>query len=86
MLLHGGHVGGQEQKHFSPLAAKLCFRVNSSRKNSIVLTPNMAALSRGCIRSGDLSGQSSLFPLPEAPFPTGIRRAEEIQGKEARVC
>lgn len=30
---HGGHVGGHE---------------NSSRKSSIVLTPNMAALSRCC--------------------------------------
>ena len=45
---HGGHVGGQEQKHFSPLGTKLYFHVNSSRKYSFVLTPNMAALSRGC--------------------------------------
>ena len=45
---HGGHVGDQEQKHFSPLGTKLYFHVNSSRKTSIVLTPNMAALSRGC--------------------------------------
>ena len=45
---HGGHVGGQEQKHFSPLGTKLHFHVNYSRKSSIVLTPNMAALSRGC--------------------------------------
>ena len=36
------------QKHFSPLGTKLYFNVNSSRKTSIVLTPNMAALSRGC--------------------------------------
>jgi len=42
------HVGGQEQKHFSPLGTKLYFHVNSPRKNSIVLTSNMAALSRGC--------------------------------------
>ena len=35
-------------KHFSPLGTKRYFPVNSSRKNSIVLTPNMAALSRGC--------------------------------------
>ena len=28
--------------------SKLFFHVNSSRKNSFVLTPNMAALSRGC--------------------------------------
>ena len=47
-LRHGGHVGGQEQKHFSPLGTKLYFHVNSSRKYSFVLTPNMAALSRGC--------------------------------------
>ena len=44
---HGSHVSGQEQKHFSSLGTKLYFHVNSSRKNSIVLTPNMAALSRG---------------------------------------
>ena len=35
---HGGHVDGQEQKHFSPLGTKRYFHVNSSRKNSIVLT------------------------------------------------
>ena len=45
---HGGHVGGPEQKHSSPLGTKLYFHVNSSRKDSFVLTPNMAALSRGC--------------------------------------
>ena len=45
---HGGHVGGQAQKHFSPLGTKLYFHVNSSRKYSFVLTPNMAALSHGC--------------------------------------
>ena len=32
---------------FSPLGTKLYFHVNSSRKNSVVLTPNIAALSRG---------------------------------------
>ena len=45
---HGGHFGSQEQKHFSPLGSKLHFCVNSLRKNSIVLTTNMAASSRGC--------------------------------------
>ena len=35
-------------KAFSPLGTKLYFQVNSSRKYSFVLTPNMAALSRGC--------------------------------------
>ena len=29
---HGGYVGGQEQKHFSPLGTKPYFHVNSSRK------------------------------------------------------
>ena len=29
---HGGCVGGQEQKHFSPLGTNLYFHVNSSRK------------------------------------------------------
>ena len=37
---HGGHVGGREQKHFSPLGTKLYFHVHSSRKYSFVLTPN----------------------------------------------
>ena len=32
----------------SPLGTKLCFHVNSSRKNSTVPTPNMTALSHGC--------------------------------------
>ena len=36
---HGGHVGDQEQKHFSPLEIKLYFHVNSLRKNSIVYWP-----------------------------------------------
>ena len=38
----------QEQKHFSPLGNKLYFHVNSSRINSIVLTPNIATLFRVC--------------------------------------
>ena len=37
------YVSGQEQKHFAPPGTKLYFHVNSSKKNSIVLTPNMAA-------------------------------------------
>ena len=45
---HGGHVASQEQKHFSPLGTKLHLHVNSARKNSVALTPYMAALSRGC--------------------------------------
>ena len=45
---HSGHVGGQGQKHFSPLGTKLYFHVNFSSKRSIILTPNRAALSRGC--------------------------------------
>ena len=44
----GVHVCGQEQKHFAPLGTKLCCDVYSSKKNSIVLTPNIAALSHGC--------------------------------------
>ena len=41
---HGGHADGQEQMYFSPMGTKLYFQVNSSTKNSIVLSPNMAAL------------------------------------------
>ena len=38
-----------KNKGFFLLATKLHFHVNSSRKNkSIALTPNMAAMSRGC--------------------------------------
>ena len=42
MWRHGSHVGRQEQKDFFSQGTKLYFRyfyVNSSRKNSIVLTP-----------------------------------------------
>ena len=46
----GGHVGGQEQKHLSPLATKLDFHVNSS-----------AALSRGSEPRIFLSGQHFFF-------------------------
>ena len=44
---HGGHVGSQEQKHFSvsPLGTKPHYHVNYSGKNSVALTPNMATLS-----------------------------------------
>lgn len=45
---HGGDVGGQEQKNFSPLGTELYVHLNSSRKNSILLTLNMAALKRNC--------------------------------------
>ena len=31
---YGGHIGDQEQKHFSPLGTKQHFHVNSSRTNS----------------------------------------------------
>ena len=37
-----------KNKIISLLGAKLYFHVNSSRKNYIVLTPNVAALSHGC--------------------------------------
>ena len=41
-----GHViGGQEQKHFSPMGTKLYFSRKFFKKNSIVLIPNTAALS-----------------------------------------
>ena len=48
MWSHGGHVGAQKQRYFSPLGTKRHFHVNSSRKNSIAFISNMAALSRGC--------------------------------------
>ena len=38
----------KKQKHFPPLGTELYIHVNSSRRNSIVLTPKMAALLRGC--------------------------------------
>ena len=56
----GGHVGGQEQKHFSPLGTKLYFHVNSSRKSTIVFTPNMATFSRGC-KARNVSHHKILF-------------------------
>ena len=45
---HSGHLGRQEQKHFSCLGSNLYFHVHSSRNNSIVPTPNIATLSRVC--------------------------------------
>ena len=42
---HGGNVGCQEQKHFSPLGTKLYFHVNSSRKVLLYWLPKMATLS-----------------------------------------
>ena len=61
---HGRHVGGQKQKHFSPLGTKLYFHINSSSNISIVLTPNMAALSRGCKpRIGSLQARLQVFLL-----------------------
>ena len=58
--------------HFSPLGTKLYFHVNSSRKNSIVWTLNMNALSRGCkprIRHFHLSNNASYFSPPPPPPP-----------------
>ena len=40
---HGGHVGGEEKKHFSPLAT--LFSCKFFKKNCFVLTFNVAALS-----------------------------------------
>ena len=44
---HGGHVGGQEQKHLSPLGTKLYFHVNYSRKTILYWSPILRR-SRGC--------------------------------------
>ena len=38
----------EDIQSFARLGTKLFFHENSSGKNSIVLTPNMATLSRGC--------------------------------------
>ena len=70
---HGGHVGGQEQQHLSPLGTKRHFHVNSSRKNSTVLTTNMAALSRGCKQYFSLWGQELCNPTE--PFFLDINMA-----------
>ena len=35
MWCHDGQVGGQEQKHFSPLETKLYFHVNSLQKKNL---------------------------------------------------
>ena len=45
---HGGHVGGQELKHFSPLGNKPYFHVNSSREKIYRFDPQHGRLSRGC--------------------------------------
>ena len=38
---HSGHVGGQEQKHLSPLGTKLYFHVNYSRKIILYWSPTL---------------------------------------------
>ena len=63
---HVSHVGDEEQKHFSLLGTKLHFQVNSSRKNSIVLTTNMAALLHGC--KPGISSNASVQKLGNATF------------------
>ena len=59
---HNGHVGGQEQKYFSPLGTKLfSHHCKFFEKNSIVLTLNMAAFLHGCKpRIVDFSNQLDL--------------------------
>ena len=42
---------GTTTKRFPPLETKLFYHANSAKKFFIVLTTNMAALSRGCKRS-----------------------------------
>ena len=42
--LHGGHVGGQEQKHFSSLGSKLYFDVNVSRTKFRCIDPQHGCL------------------------------------------
>ena len=42
---------GTTTKRFPPLGTKLFYHANSAKKFFIVLTTNMAALSRGCKRS-----------------------------------
>ena len=44
---------GTTTKRFPPLGTKLFYHANSAKKFFIVLTTNMAALSRGCKRSID---------------------------------
>lgn len=67
--VHSDHVGagGQEQKHFSPLGTKLYFHVNYSGKNSIVLSPDMAAL------SGGLQTQNTVFAGKLCNRPLGMQ-------------
>ena len=63
------HVGGQEQKHFSPLGTKLHFHINYWGTNSIVLTPDMAALSRG------LQTQNTVFAGKLCNRPLGMQNS-----------
>ena len=53
---HGGHVGGQEQKHLSPLGTKLYFHVNYSRKIILywfpTLRPCLVVANQECLFCG----------------------------------
>ena len=61
---HGGHVGGQEQKHLSPLGTRLYFHVNYSRKIilywSPTLPPCFVVANQECL----FCGLIKIFPRP----------------------
>ena len=75
----------KKQKYFSPLGTELYFHVNSSRRNSIVLTPKMGALLRGCkprIHKVVVDNQNSWIVKCRFCFTTVIY---SIYGKDIKV-
>ena len=78
----GGHVGGQEQKHFSPVGTKLYFHVNFSRKNSSVSTPNMVALSRPCHVVANPRNRNDWRPRPNPSSLSYIYDARRCNEKK----
>ena len=69
---HSGHVGGQEQKHLSPLGTKRHFYVNSSKKNSIVLIPTWPPCH--VVENQELADKTNNEHLPQ-PFFMFIRKS-----------
>ena len=59
---HGGHVGGQEQKHFAPLGTKLCCHVNSLKKNLLYWPPTWPPCYMVVIQEYNLLVFSPWFP------------------------
>ena len=78
---HGGHVGGQEQKHFAPLGTKLCCHVNSSKKNLLYWPPTWPPCYMVVIQEYNLLVFSPWFPPTYRDWRSSLKADNIITGK-----